>query len=167
MEQVLDRLNFRPSAMLFLGDGLRDWYRLTEQERCRDIPAYAVAGNCDASLVFPPDDPEVRTVILEGRRIVMMHGQTHDVRYRPDRAVRYAAEQGADVLLYGHTHIPYERMLTAGAVIKGDGEFVLEKPLLVANPGSIGSPRDGSAHSFGVLTIKGGTVLFSHGSFEG
>ena len=162
IEQVLSQLNFRPRAILFLGDGLRDVERLSEREAYRDIPCYAVAGNCD----WFAQEPLTRTLTLGGCTIVMMHGHTYDVRYGHSPAVRYAAEQGADVLLYGHTHIPYERTLAAGTPIveSKDGEVVLTKPLVVANPGSIGEPRDGGAPRFGVLTIKDGSVLFSHGS---
>jgi predicted phosphodiesterase len=164
MEQALSLQIRRPSAVLFLGDGLRDFEDLTD--RHPELLTCAVAGNCDASLIFPPDEPPVRTLVLGGVTIVMMHGHTHDVRYGLGSAIRYAAEREADVLLFGHTHLPYERTLAAGTEVEGGrsyGPLVLKKSLTVANPGSIGQPRDGNGPCFGVLTVQGGTVLFSHG----
>lgn len=156
IERVLEQINFRPSAILFLGDCVRDLEFLAEDERYRDVPCYAVAGNCDGSLVFPAYEPFERTLCLGGCRIVMMHGHTRGVKSSLTSALYYAAEQDADVLLYGHTHVPYECVISAERTRNG-------KALLVANPGSLGDPRDGSRPSFGVLTLQGGKPLFSHG----
>lgn len=161
IEQVFSQLNFRPSTLLFLGDGLRDLSVITENEKYESVSVFAVAGNCDGSILFPSDEPEVRTVILGGLRVVMMHGHTHDVKWGLGEAIAYAASKEADVLLYGHTHAPYEKMLSAGERLR-DGT-VLAKPLLVANPGSLGAPRDGHEPTFGVLTVRAGVALFSHG----
>ncbi|MBE6619860.1 MAG: YfcE family phosphodiesterase [Ruminococcaceae bacterium] len=159
---VLSRLNFRPHALLFLGDGLRDLSAITSDDRYADLSVYAVAGNCDGSMIFPADEPKVRMVQLGEVRVLMMHGHTFDVKWGLGEAVAYAAKKGADVLLYGHTHAPYEKTLPQGERLR-DGT-VLQKPLLVANPGSLGAPRDGQSPSFGVLTVKGKSVLFSHGT---
>ncbi len=161
IEQVLSQLNFRPSAILFLGDGLRDLSVIRANERYEDVSIWAVVGNCDGSIIFPPDEPEVRTVLFDEARVVMMHGHTFDVKWGLGEAICYAAKQNADVLLYGHTHAPYEKTLSAGERLR-DGT-VLKKPLIVANPGSLGEPRSGNAPGFGVLTVRGEQVLFSHG----
>jgi putative phosphoesterase len=161
IEQVFSQLNFRPATVLFLGDGLRDLSVITGSDRYADVSVFSVAGNCDGSILFPSDEPEVRTVILGDLRVVMMHGHTHDVKWGLGEAIAYAAGKDADVLLYGHTHGPYEKTLPAGERLR-DGT-VLKKPLLVANPGSLGSPHYGQRPSFGVLTVKDGVALFSHG----
>ena len=45
-----------------------------------------------------------------------------------------------DVLIHGHTHVPVaERMKLCG------------KDIFVLNPGSVSLPKEGSAHSFGIL----------------
>lgn len=161
ISRLLARLNFRPSTILFLGDGLRDLSVITGSDRYEDVSVFAVAGNCDGSILFPSDEPEVRTVVFGDLRVVMMHGHTFDVKWGLDEAICYAAAKKADVLLYGHTHGAYEKTLPAGERLR-DGT-VLTKPLLVANPGSLGAPHYGQKSSFGVLTVKGGQVLFSHG----
>ena len=156
---VLEQINFRPVAILFLGDCVRDLEVLDDDERYRDIPRYAVAGNCDASIVFPTLEPTERTLCLGGCRIVMMHGHTRGVKSSLVSALYYASEQEADVLLYGHTHVPDERTIGAEQTRCG-------KSILVANPGSLGQPRDGSRPSFGVLTVRDGKALFSHGTLK-
>ena len=165
MEEVLSRQIALPSAVLFLGDGLRDLEGLAAQYE--HTPVYAVAGNCDASTVFSFDEPLTRVLHFDGRTVVMMHGHTFGVRYGLDDAVRFAAEQQADVLLFGHTHLPYERVLPVGHTVDATVSrpaLTLSKPLLLANPGSIGLPRDGGPRRFGVLTLRQQGVLFSHGS---
>lgn len=164
VERLLSRLSWRPSTVLFLGDGLRDLSVITGSDRFADVSVFAVAGNCDGSIIFPSDEPEVRTVILGNLRVVMMHGHTFDVKWGLGEATAYAASREADVLLYGHTHAPYEKILPAGEPLR-DGT-VLKKPLLIANPGSLGDPRCGQAPSFGVLTVRGGAALFSHGTLN-
>lgn len=158
IEEVLSRLNFRPRAVLFLGDGHRDLSVLSA-ERYAGIEVYAVAGNCDGWSTLTCDEPEVRTLVLEGCRIVMMHGHTFGIKYGHGEAIRYAEDQGADVLLFGHTHVPCAYMISAEETASG-------KPLIVANPGSLGEPRDGRAASFGVLTVRKGQFLFSHGELS-
>ena len=159
---VLAQLHVRPSTVLFLGDGLRDLSVITGSDRYEDVSVFSVAGNCDGSILFPADEPEVRTVILGNLRVVMMHGHTFDVKWGLDEAIAYAAGREADVLLFGHTHAPYEKTMPAGEQLRNG--TVLKKPLLVANPGSLGEPRCGQSPSFGVLTVRGGAVLFSHGT---
>ena len=159
---VLSEWKTRPYALLFLGDGLRDMTLIQNDEKYENLTVYAVSGNCDRSLFFPADEPEVRMVQLGEVRVLMMHGDTFDVKWGLSEAIAYAVKKQADVLLYGHTHVPYERLLPAGERLR-DGT-VLEKPLLVANPGSLGAPRGSDEPSFGVLTVRGNSVLFSHGT---
>ena len=156
VEEVIRRV--RPDGVLFCGDGLRD---LTY----RDVPCplWAVAGNCDwmssplivNGSVLQPETEELVTV--EGIRILLMHGHTYGVKESPLRAVYRAAELGADLLIYGHTHVPVELHL------RPDDERSLlpvTKPLTVFNPGSLG---DRNA-SFGTVTLRGGVLLCGHGS---
>ena len=110
---VLEQINFRPVAILFLGDCVRDLEVLDDDERYRDIPRYAVAGNCDASIVFPTLEPTERTLCLGGYRIVMMHGHTFGVKSSLVSAMAHAMQEDADLLLYGHTHEPYAAMVAA------------------------------------------------------
>ncbi len=80
---------------------------------------------------------------LGGRRVVVYHGSPRDPLYHyvypleaEMRADSYLRATGADILILGHTHIPYTIQRDAGVVL---------------NPGSVGQPRDGDPRSSYVL----------------
>ncbi|MBE6555394.1 MAG: YfcE family phosphodiesterase [Ruminococcaceae bacterium] len=141
-------------TVLFLGDGLRDLDEVDER-----VTVYAVRGNCDWYSAW--DAPDRRVEILGGYRLFLCHGHTYGVKSGLDRAILAAHEANADVLLYGHTHIPFERTLAAGTVLSPDR--VLQKPLLVVCPGSIGHPPCGSFPSFATLELRPEGVLAGFG----
>lgn len=146
----------KPDGILFAGDGLRD---LTH---CHiPCPLWAVRGNCDwltsplilDGSVLEPEEEEL--IVLDGLRILLLHGHKYAVKGGLGTAIRHAAQQEADALIFGHTHIPLELHLSPD----GDCGFTVNRPLTVFNPGSLG---DRSA-SFGTLTIRDGRPLFGHG----
>ncbi len=154
VREVIHRV--RPDGILFAGDGVRD---LTY---CNlPCPLWAVRGNCDwltSPLILDgealsPADEELIT--LEGVRILLMHGHQYGVKGGPGAAIAHAIQRDADVLIFGHTHIPLELHLSSDRA----DEYAVSKPLSVLNPGSLG---DRTA-SFATLTIRGGRVLIGHG----
>ena len=149
VEQVLS-MHKSCDGVLFLGDCLRDVIGV------RGV--ISVRGNCDGSLMSD-GTPTEQMMCFDGVRILVMHGHTHSVKSGTDRAIAYALAKGADVLVYGHTHVPDERYYPAGSEIAGE---ITERPIYVFNPGSLGAPHDGRP-SFGVIQIKNGAVLLSHG----
>ncbi len=161
---VLRQLNFRPGAILFLGDGLRDLQALEEDPLRAEIPCYAVCGNCDGFFGMTDGTPDERLLTLGGKKIMLLHGHRWQVRLGPEAAALHAVKAGADVLLFGHTHVPYEATWQAGE--RSPEGSVLPKSLLIANPGSIGEPRDGGPPRFGILTIRGEQVAFSLGEWQ-
>ena len=133
---------------LFLGDGIGDFMALRSH-----YPALffqGVLGNCD--LFGRVGFREEETVPVCGTKILMMHGHRYGVKSGIGAAVAHAAKEGADVLLYGHTHIPAEENVPLS-----DGWY-----LLAANPGSVGRQYDGVCH-YGILTVTERDVLFSVG----
>ena len=139
-------------SLVFLGDGLSDLDYIDTYGH----GLLAVRGNCDGFSVSEGIKDEL-FICLSEYNILMMHGHTFSVKYGLDRAMSYALERGADILLYGHTHTPFERYIPEGTLI---GQSVSERPLRVFNPGSIGEG------SFGIIEIKNGSVLMSHGTLE-
>ncbi len=137
--------------LLFCGDGLRDFEEIADENG--DKTCYAVRGNCD---IYDPfvDTPNERLVEIGGVKIWMLHGHTVGLNGGYGGAIGQALRAGADVLLCGHTHTPYDRCITDR-----------ETPLYVFNPGSIGQPY-GYAYSYGVLTVRNGQFLLSHGQIE-
>lgn len=145
-------LNPDAAAVFFLGDGLRD---LPEADRCPILP---VKGNCDVFTLFDVDPaPEERLEFFGGKRILSMHGHTRSVKSGIMGAAAAGLEANADIVLFGHTHTPLEYRIPAGEKMFGR---VLERPLYLFNPGSIG------AGEFGVITLQNGEVLLSHGRLK-
>ncbi len=147
--EVLERPGVSPSAIFFLGDGLRDlaWLDI------KGVPLYSVCGNCD---IFVPDDVESELLVeLCGVKIFAAHGHKYSVKSGHTHFAARAAELGADIALFGHTHTPFEATISAGTAIGGVG---LTRDLHLLNPGSIGSYTNAS---FGNITLHKGNILTS------
>ena len=155
IEEAIRRV--RPDGILFAGDGLRDLSRV--EIPC---PLWAVAGNCDWLTpplvinggVFEPQNEELITV--EGVRILLMHGHKYGVKGGLGQAVARAVQRDADLLIFGHTHIPLELHLRPDG---GRADFSVTKPLTLFNPGSLGDRHA----SFGTVTVRNGQLLCGHG----
>ena len=150
MSMALDRQIKTPDAILFLGDGARDIDNLFVV----DTPIWAVRGNCDWASSDYADKTE-RLLYFEGHTILLCHGHEWGVKGGLGALIAHAAEVGADIVLFGHTHVPTLTTIAAGENV---GKTVLSRPMYLFNPGSIGYEG-----SFGVLTLKGKRVLLSHG----
>ena len=146
-ENLHKLLTSHPAAkyLLFCGDGLSDLDGLADQ--FPSIIISSVRGNCD----WFSDTPEELYFTLEGVRVLMMHGHKYSVKGGVGAALSYAKRLDAHILLYGHTHIPHEENL-----------FFDGRKLTIFNPGSL-AERTTEGYSYGVLEIRGGEYLFSHG----
>lgn len=141
-------------GILFLGDGLGD---LGYEASFMSLPVFSVRGNCDA--FFSGDVEDELILHFEEYTVMLMHGHRFGVKSSFSAAAAYAASKGADILLFGHTHMPMEKYLAAGEELCGT---TLKKPLHIFNPGSIGTMSAGH-YSFGTMTLDRKGVLFGHG----
>ena len=157
LKKVLE-LHRDSDAIIHLGDGYGDFSELDVGE----APLYRVRGNCDEECDSFGALSDECVAEIGGVRIMMIHGHRHGVKFGLAKAASDAAARGADILLYGHTHIPRQVYLAAGERV---GVHELKKPLWIFNPGSLGSPREGKP-SFGVLTVRDGQILLSHGQTD-
>lgn len=131
----------RVDGVIFLGDGIRD---IEYIKGTLDIPnLYAVLGNCDHFSALS-DYRKVESLTYEGVKIVITHGDLYGAKYGDGGLLLLAREYGADVVLYGHTHLARES--------HADGVYL-------CNPGSIGSSFEGA--SYGILVLNKGNTLFS------
>lgn len=138
--------------LFFCGDGLSDLSAL--EEAFPRLVIASVRGNCDG-FSLACDAPSERLVELLGVKILLMHGHTHGVKDGDtQRLYRYAAARGADILMFGHTHLPFEQ-----------SDEIDGKRIYLFNPGSIGK-RELFGYSYGVLTIKENGFLLSHGRYR-
>ena len=152
MKQALEA---NPGAdIIHLGDGVDDMSFLNLEGR----QVYSVWGNFEGWMYPAPSQKDVYEKIIEisGTRILMMHGHLRSVKSGTYAATLAALEAEADLLLYGHTHVPTDVYLPSGSSVGGT---VLEKPLRIMNPGTVGK---GYSLSYGVLTFRDGVLLTSH-----
>ncbi len=127
----------KPDQIIHLGDCWRDAEAL--KERFPLLPVAQVPGNCDAC-DLRARGPEQRLLTLEGHKVLITHGHRYHVKSGL-LALSYAArEVGAELCLFGHTHIQHQESF--------DG-------LTLLNPGSIGSFH---YHGFAVAETDGGKL---------
>lgn len=107
------------TGVIHCGDVLTDLEEL--KNIFPNIDFYSVPGNCD---VFQGDCEKL--LEIEGKKIFITHGHRHNVK--SENEIEYPTirdrgrELGVDIVIFGHTHIPYNRNW-------GD--------IIVINPGSI------------------------------
>jgi len=129
-----DRLppNDTISCVVFLGDGISDLGRAAE----------ASGFFCDWKVVCGNNDyrtssaPEAAVFDFCDYRFFICHGHRHSLYGGFHSLVGAARGSQANVVLYGHTHIPSFKNI--------DG-------ILFVNPGSLGRPRSKAGSSFAVI----------------
>lgn len=121
---------------IFLGDGEYELGLLRSVHP--ELKFLSVSGNCD----YGSDSPDCGVAACAGKTVFYTHGSRFGVKSGLTDLKREARRLGADIALYGHTHIPY--------VAYEDGLFIM-------NPGSVGRPRVGGP-SYGVVDITDGGV---------
>lgn len=134
---VLRRLEDRMDLVIHLGDHDADAAQL--QQEFPKLPFQAVRGNNDYGM----DTPSQKLLHVGGKTLLLTHGHKQRVHWNPATISYWAEEQGADVVLFGHTHMP---------LWEADGRVAL------FNPGSISLPRGGGLPTFGILTIEKGRI---------
>lgn len=122
----------RPYQVIHLGDIMPD-----AEEVATHYPKISfclVPGNCDG---WGNATPVKKQITLGGRSILLSHGHLWGVKSGYDAAVADARAVGADILLFGHTHVPLFRQLEDG--------------LWMMNPGPARS-------SYGLIEIEHGAI---------
>ncbi len=134
MERVLNTI-IGVDAVIHCGDGLSDLEAV--RDNFPKLEFHAVRGNCD----YKPEKGE-KLLELGGKKIFVTHGHGYSVK--SEQEFEYITirergrELGADAVLFGHTHIPYNRNW-------GD--------IVVMNPGS--AKYEGT---YGVIEIEDGRL---------
>ena len=129
----------RPDMVIHAGDYSSDCEELKRE--FPDILISGVCGNCDRIPLAPP----VLTFNMFGKKFFVAHGHNYGVKSGIDRLCYAGLEAQADIIIFGHTHIPfYGRRLAIDIV----------------NPGSIGR---GARPSYAVISIsESGEVAVKH-----
>lgn len=150
IENSIKMQNTAIDALIHLGDGCNDLQYCKIPQSCA---VYTVRGNCDFMITNDMICPFEQTISFGEFKFLIMHGHKYSVKESYVRACIYAANLCADVLLFGHTHTPYEEYYPQGSEI---GNITLSKPLYVFNPGSVGK----YPYSFGNIQIIDNSILF-------
>lgn len=117
--------------VFFLGDGasaideMKSFYG--------DKSFYIVSGNCDMFSTFP----DYGETVIDGVRIIYLHGHRHGVKYGTEQLFKLAENAGASLVLYGHTHVAKSEYR--------DGIYVI-------NPGALSGSRQGS-NGYAVIDV--------------
>jgi putative phosphoesterase len=132
------RLNKEIGLIIHLGDYFRDAQKLSSI--FPNIPIEYIYGNSDFMI---NDVPAEKLLEINGKRIFITHGHRYSVKWDYDKLYKKAEEMNADILLFGHTHIP---------------DLVEKGSLYVVNPGSTSDPREDSDESYAIIEIEDGKV---------
>lgn len=129
--RVLDNLS-EYDMIIHLGDYSADAARL--ERLYKNATVVSVCGNND----FPsPSSPAEREIEIDGVKLFLTHGHKYGVKFGYERIYLRALELGAQVVLFGHTHVPICE--------KEDG-------VLMLNPGGYNS----NSRSVGIIEIDDG-----------
>ncbi len=100
-----------------------------------EYKVYAVCGNMD----WRDEYPDSLCFEAGGKRFYVVHGHHHGVHTTRERVRAAARDRGAQIAVYGHTHMPL--------LLEEDGITLL-------NPGSIAKPRQaGWKKTYAVIEI--------------
>ena len=91
-------------------------------EAVAGCPVHMVSGNND----FFSDLPWEEEFFIGDHHVFITHGHGYFVGMNEDRLKAEARGRGADIVMYGHTHMP---------------ALTVEPDLITLNPGSISDPR--------------------------
>ena len=89
-------------VVYFLGDGANE-FEEAQLIYGKEQAFIGVRGNCDLSSSLPERD--IRTIC--GKRILATHGYVQNVKFGLTDLQLEAVSEKCDIVLYGHTHIPY------------------------------------------------------------
>lgn len=126
------------NLIIHLGDYYRDAQKIAGL--FPSIPIEYIYGNSDFMV---NDVASEKLLDVCGKKIFMTHGHRYSVKWDYNKLYNKAEELHADVLLFGHTHIPY--------IIKRDKYYVI-------NPGSTSDPRNNCDESYAIIDIENGRI---------
>ena len=98
-----------------------------------------VPGNCD----FSYEIPEEKMLEIEGKKIFLTHSSKYLTQTNLNEFYKSTAKLGADVVLYGHTHVASE---------------IVRNGILYLNPGCLSKPRNRGTKSYMILNIENGNI---------
>lgn len=96
---------------------------------------HVVRGNCDYDRTLPNE----LLIKIGQHKIYITHGHMHGVKSSLDNLQARAKEMGAEIALYGHSHIAKANMMN---------------DVLMVNPGSLAYPRSRKEKTYAIITLN-------------
>lgn len=121
LQMVVDEWKDKIDVMVHCGDSE---FSADYLKSLVSVPVYLAEGNCDYG--FGSDSEELFE--FEGHVCFVTHGHRYGANWGDEEMVERAMNLGADILFYGHTHVPAYNVYNAEHVT-------------VLNPGSVARPR--------------------------
>lgn len=140
VKRVLEQVG-EIDMFIHLGDVERGPDYIKELAGCE---THMISGNNDYDIDLPDSD----TFMIGDKKVFITHGHRFYVGGGVEHLKQYAIESGYDIVMYGHTHVPY-----------------LERTpeVTILNPGSISYPRqDGRQHTFMIIEVDNKGELHYH-----
>lgn len=134
IDSFIDKINLidKPDIIIHLGDYVRDAERISKKLGIKTI---IVKGNGDIGSNYNEDE----LISIKGNKIFLTHGHKHNVNEGIDNLYYKGLELGANIILFGHTHIPI---------------VIIDKDIIIMNPGSPTNPRANKRiPTFGLIDI--------------
>ncbi len=117
-------------GVFFLGDGINNFNSIIANYP--NLLVYAVSGNSDMGSIAKDE-----FVDIEGFHIMFTHGNLYGVKKELDTILDAAVKNNADILLFGHTHMPFT---------------VKQKEVLMFNPGALA--KNFCEYSYGIMILQ-------------
>lgn len=123
----------KPDLMIHLGDYVSDAKKIA---KVLDIDYVTVKGNGDYGTMAVNEDELIQ---INGKKLFLTHGHRYHVSFNQKDLYKRGLELGADLILFGHTHIPMVEKVN---------------DIIIMNPGSPSIPRKwDKKRTFGLITI--------------
>ena len=113
-----------------------------ELQTAAGCPCYFVRGNCD----YDNNLPSFTVFHIGTHKVFAAHGHRYHVDYGTEHLEMTALQNGCDIVMYGHTHVPDLRE---------------KEKITILNPGSITHPRQTNpAKTYVIMThdLKTGKI---------
>lgn len=135
-KEIIEKLSEmeKPDILFHLGDYITDGVKIS---KTFGLEAIIVKGNGD---YFNIEYKEDEFIEIAGKKIFLTHGHKYGVNSGIQNLYYKGLELGADIVLFGHIHIP-----------------VIEKieDMIIMNPGSPSLPRSAEKiKTFGIIEIE-------------
>lgn len=135
IDKAMEKLR-NVDMIIHLGDNISD---VKEMEKKYKGKIISVNGNCD----FNFEGKDEIIMEIENKKVLITHGHHYGVKESLLR-LRYRAEEiGADLVLYGHTHI---------------SKIDFENGIFFVNPGSPALPKNG-VNAVARIDISTGKII--------